>query len=98
MATIARNGPIFQTDLDAFSTPFAFYRTGKIPHVLSHAGDMHYFTPDGRAIIDATAGTCCANAGHCRAPIANAIKTQATQLELAPYHFAHSQAFDLANR
>jgi beta-alanine--pyruvate transaminase len=98
MTTIARNGPIFQTDLDAFWTPFVFYRTGKIPHVLSHAADMHYFTPDGRAILDATAGACCANAGHCRAPIVNAMKTQARQLELAPYHFAHPQAFDLANR
>ncbi len=99
MTIIARNGLIFQTDLDAFWTPFASNpgQNGS-PSVVSRASDMHYYTPDGRAILDATAGAFCANAGHCRAPIVNAIKAQAAELELAPFRFTHPSAIALANR
>jgi beta-alanine--pyruvate transaminase len=98
MTISARYGPIFQTDLDAFWTPFAFKRHGGSVHVVSRASEMHYYTPDGRAILDAIAGVCCANAGHCRAPIVDAIKAQGGELELAPFRFAHPKAFNLANR
>ena len=62
------------------------------------ASDMHYFTADGRAILDATSGAFCANAGHCRAQIVNAIRAQAGELELAPFRFAHANAIALADR
>src|SRR5215831_17245750 len=96
---ISRNGRIFQTDLDAFWAPFASNPAddGR-SRVLSRARDMHYFTADGRAILDATSGAFCANAGHCRAQIVNAIRAQAGELELAPFRFAHANAIALANR
>jgi beta-alanine--pyruvate transaminase len=99
MTITARNGLIFHTDLDAFWTAFACNLAHDAsPRVLNRASDMHYYTPDGRAILDATAGACCANAGHCRAQIVNAIKVQAGDLELAPFLFAHPNAITLANR
>ena len=35
---------------------------------------MHYYTPDGRAVLDGTAGLWCTNAGHNRDPIVAAIQ------------------------
>ena len=60
---------------------------------------MHYFTPEGRAILDATAGLWCCNAGHNRAPIVAAIQRQAAELDFTPtFQFAHPLAFQLASR
>jgi beta-alanine--pyruvate transaminase len=99
MAITARNGLVFRTDLDAFWAPFPFNRVhDRSSYVVSRASDMHYYTPDGRAILDATAGACCANAGHCRAPIVNAVRSQAGDLELAPFRFTHPSAIALADR
>ncbi|MGO9005263.1 MAG: aspartate aminotransferase family protein [Beijerinckiaceae bacterium] len=85
-------------DLEAywmgFTTNRAFKRN---PRLLASAKDMHYFTPEGRAILDATAGLWCANAGHCRTPIVAAIKAQAEELDYAPpFQFGHPKAFALA--
>jgi beta-alanine--pyruvate transaminase len=99
MTIIAPTGFIFQTDLDAFWTPFASNPADDTgPHVVVRASDMHYYTPDGRAILDATSGPCCANAGHCRPQIVNAVKAQAGEVELAPFRFTHPNAIALANR
>ena len=63
------------------------------------AKDMHYFTPDGRKIIDGASGMWCINAGHGREPIAEAIAAQAAELDFAPpFQFGHPQAFELASR
>ena len=60
---------------------------------------MHYFTPDGRAVLDGAAGLWCTNAGHNRDPIVAAIQRQAKTLDYAPaFQFSHSQAFELASR
>ena len=60
---------------------------------------MHYFTPDGRAVLDGTAGLWCSNAGHNRDPIVAAIQAQAAELDYAPaFQFAHPKAFELASR
>jgi beta-alanine--pyruvate transaminase len=87
-------------DLEAFWLPFTPNRAfKKAPRLLARAKDMHYFTPDGRAILDATAGLWCCNAGHSRAPIVAAIQRQAAELDFAPpFQFAHPQAFALASR
>jgi hypothetical protein len=54
-------------DLDAFWMPFTPNRRFKAsPRMLSRAEGMHYFTPDGRRILDATSGLWCVNAGHNR--------------------------------
>jgi len=87
-------------DLDAFWVPFTPNRAFKrAPRLIARAKDMHYFTPDGRAVLDGTAGLWCTNAGHNRDPIVAAIKRQAAELDYAPaFQFAHPKAFELASR
>jgi hypothetical protein len=54
-------------NLDAFWMPFTPNRRFKAhPRMLSSAKDMHYRTPEGREILDATSGLWCVNAGHDR--------------------------------
>ncbi len=87
-------------DLAAYWMPFTANRAFKrAPRMLAGAKDMHYFTTDGRKIIDAAAGMWCSNAGHCRTPINEAIARQAATLDYAPpFQFGHPQAFELASR
>jgi beta-alanine--pyruvate transaminase len=87
-------------DLDAYWMPFTANRAFKQnPRMVARAKDMHYFTPEGRAILDGTAGLWCANAGHSRAPIVAAIQEQAADLDFAPpFQFGHPKAFALASR
>jgi len=70
-------------DLDPFWMPFTANRSFKAqPRLLASARDMHYFTPDGRPILDGTAGLWCVNAGHARKPIVEAI-TRKTGLPIS---------------
>ena len=87
-------------DLEAFWMPFTHNRAfKKAPRLITRAKDMHYYTDDGRAVLDATAGLWCCNAGHNRAPIVAAIQRQAAELDYAPaFQFAHPHAFELASR
>src|SRR5215469_7372381 len=87
-------------DLEAFWLPFTPNRAFKAaPRLLARAKGMHYYTPEGRAVLDGTAGMWCTNAGHNRDPIIAAIKAQAEALDYAPpFQFAHPKAFALATR
>jgi beta-alanine--pyruvate transaminase len=87
-------------DLDAFWVPFTPNRAFKrAPRLIARAKGMHYFTPDGRAVIDGLAGLWCTNAGHNRDPIVAAIARQAAELDYAAaFHFAHPKSFELASR
>src|SRR5216684_1637643 len=87
-------------DLEAYWMPFTPNRAfKKAPRLITRAKDMHYYTDDGRAVLDATAGLWCCNAGHNRDPIVAAIKRQAEELNYAPaFQFAHPHAFELASR
>src|ERR1700734_3748353 len=87
-------------DLDAFWIPFTPNRAFKrAPRFITRAKDMHYYTPDGRAVFDGLAGLWCTNAGHNRDPIVAAISRQAADLDYAAaFHFAHPKAFELASR
>src|ERR1700736_5865691 len=87
-------------DLAAFWMPFTANRAfKKVPRLLARAKDMHYYTMEGRAVLDATAGLWCCNAGHNRDPIVAAIQRQAEELDYAPaFQFAHPLAFELASR
>ena len=84
----------------SFWMPFTDNRTFKAnPRLLSSAKDMHYFTPDGRAVLDATSGLWCVNAGHTRAKIVEAIRTQAAVLDFAPaFQLGHPPAFEFAQK
>jgi len=87
-------------DLESFWMPFTPNRAFKrAPRLIGRAKDMHYYTVDGRAVLDGSAGLWCTNAGHNRAPIVEAIKRQAEELDFAPaFQFAHPQSFELASR
>src|SRR3981081_3896075 len=91
---------IVPNDLEAYWMPFTSNRAFKAsPRLIARAKDMHYYTPDGRAVLDGVAGLWCTNAGHNRDPIVKAIGAQAAELDYAPaFPFAHPKAFALAGR
>ncbi|MBL8895486.1 MAG: aspartate aminotransferase family protein [Rhizobiales bacterium] len=71
----------------------------KRPRLIARAKDLHYYDMSGRAVLDATAGLWCSNAGHCRQPIVEAIQKQAADLDFAPtFQFGHPKVFELASR
>ena len=80
--------------------PFTANRSfKKNPRLLASADRMHYKTPEGREILDGTAGLWCVNAGHKRPKIVEAIQKQAEELDFAPtFNMGHPKAFELANR
>jgi beta-alanine--pyruvate transaminase len=86
-------------DLEAFWMPFTANRQFKAnPRLLARAQGMHYWTPDGRQILDAVAGLWCVNAGHGRKEIADAVSRQIATMEYAPpFQMGHPGAFELAN-
>ena len=87
-------------DLEPYWMPFTANRAFKArPRLVARAKDMHYFTPDGRKLIDGSAGLWCTNAGHNRDPIVAAIQRQAAEMDYAPaFQFSHPKAFELASR
>ena len=86
--------------LEAYWMPFTASRQFKqAPRLLAKASGMHYWTPEGREILDACAGLWCVNAGHARPRIVRAIAEQAQELDFAPpFNMAHPKAFALAER
>ncbi|WP_207905514.1 aspartate aminotransferase family protein [Caulobacter sp. BK020] len=87
-------------DLDAFWMPFTPNRRFKAnPRMLARAEGMHYATPDGRQVLDATSGLWCVNAGHNRPKIVEAIRRQAGEMDFAPsFNMGHPAAFAFASR
>ncbi len=87
-------------DLEAYWMPFTANRAfKKRPRMVSGAEGMHYIASDGRRILDGAAGMWCTNAGHNRAPIVEAIRAQASEMDYAPpFQFGQPKAFELASR
>jgi len=86
--------------LEAFWMPFTANRQFKAkPRLLGRASGMHYWTPDGRQILDGAAGLWCVNAGHGRREIVAAVSQQLETLDYAPpFQMGHPAAFELAER
>lgn len=86
--------------LAAFWMPFTANRAYKAhPRQLVAAKDMHYWDAAGNRILDGTAGLWCSNAGHCRAPIVEAISKTAASMDFGPtFQLGHPLAFELASR
>lgn len=84
--------------LDAYWMPFTANRQfKKQPRLLAKAEGMHYWTPEGRQVLDGVAGLWCVNAGHARPKIVQAIAEQAAEMDFAPpFQMAHPKAFELA--
>jgi beta-alanine--pyruvate transaminase len=96
----APRAAVAPNDLESFWMPFTANRAfKKAPRLIARAKDMHYFTTDGRKLIDGAAGLWCCNAGHNRAPIVSAIQEQAAELDYAPaFQSGHPKSFELASR
>jgi len=86
--------------LDAYWMPFTANRQFKAaPRLVAKAEGMHYWTPEGREILDGFSGLWCCNAGHNRKPIVEAIQRQAATMDYAPaFQMGHPLAFELAGR
>lgn len=89
-----------RADLEAFWMPFTANRQFKAnPRLLARAEGMHYWTADGRQILDGTSGMWCVNAGHGRKEITEAVSRQIATMEYAPpFQMGHPSSFELANR
>ena len=87
-------------NLEAFFMPFTANRQfKKNPRLLAKAKGVHYWTPEGRKVIDGTAGLWCVNAGHGREEIKAAIARQLDEMDYAPsFQMGHPKAFELAAR
>ncbi len=87
-------------NLEAFWMPFTANRQfKKNPRLLVKAEGMHYWTHDGRKVLDGAAGLWCVNAGHGREGIANAVGNQIRELDYAPaFQMGHPNVFELAAR
>ncbi len=86
------------SDLDEYWMPFTANQQFKTkPRLLVRAEGMHYWTDDGRKLLDGAAGLWCCNAGHNRKPIVEAIQRQAATMDFAPpFNMANPLAFELA--
>jgi beta-alanine--pyruvate transaminase len=86
--------------MDAYWMPFTANRQFKAaPRLLAKSQGMHFWTPEGRQILDGVAGLWCVNAGHARPKIVKAIAEQAAELDFAPpFQMAHPKAFALAEK
>jgi len=87
-------------NMDPLWLPFTANRQFKEqPRLLVSAKDMHYTTIDGRQILDGIAGLWAVNGGHCRAPIVDAIKRQAENVDyVTGFQMHHPAAFVAAER
>ena len=90
--------PHLAISLDEFWMPFTANRQFKAaPRLLARAEGMHYTTPEGRAVLDGTAGLWCVNAGHNRREIVEAVQRQAATMDFAPtFQMGHPLAFEAA--
>jgi beta-alanine--pyruvate transaminase len=87
-------------DLDSLWMPFTGNRQfKKEPRLFAEAEGMYYTTPDGRKVLDGTAGLWCVNAGHRRKPIIEAVRKQVEKLDYAPgFQVGHPISFEFASR
>jgi beta-alanine--pyruvate transaminase len=95
----ASSPALTRSDLEALWLPFTANRQFKAaPRLLARASGMHYWTADGRQILDGVAGLWCVNAGHARREITQAVAAQLETLDFGPsFQMAHPVAFQLAN-
>ncbi|MGV8936645.1 MAG: aminotransferase class III-fold pyridoxal phosphate-dependent enzyme [Allorhizobium sp.] len=69
------------------------------PQMFARAKGVHYWTPEGRDLLDGSSGLFCCAAGHGRAEIADAVHKQLLELDYTP-HFQRAApiSFELATR
>lgn len=68
------------------------------PRLFVRASGMHYYTPNGRKVLDGSSGLFTSAAGHCRPEIAAAVARQLETLDFTPsFQRSHPGAFELAD-
>lgn len=68
------------------------------PMLFDRAEGMHYFTPEGRPVLDAMAGLWCVNAGHGQPRIVEAIREAAGRLDfVSSFKMSHPDALRMAD-
>ncbi|HEY5622872.1 MAG TPA: aspartate aminotransferase family protein, partial [Gammaproteobacteria bacterium] len=89
-----------RAELDAYWMPYTGNRDFKDhPRMIVGADGCHYFSADGRKVLDGLSGLWCCGMGHNRREIAIAVTDQIARLDYAPaFQFGHPLAFELANR
>ena len=92
--------PLVTNNLQPYWMPFSPNKEFKNePRMFARAEGMYFYTPEGKQVIDASAGLFCVAAGHCRREIAEAVYQQLLTLDFtAPFLRAHPKAFELAAR
>src|SRR6195952_732402 len=87
-------------DLDAYWMPFTSNRQfKKAPRLFTKARGMHFWTDDGRQVLDGIAGLWCVNAGHGRSRITEPPRRRAGKMAFSPpFQMAHPKAFELARK
>src|SRR6516225_11956031 len=87
-------------NLEAYFMPFTANRQFKAnPRLLARAKGVHYWTPEGRQIIDGTAGLWCVNAGHGREEFKAAIAKQLDEMDYeTSFKMGHPKSFEFAAR
>lgn len=100
LSPASETGHAPKSGMDAFWMPFTANRQFKQePRLLAKASGMHFWTPEGREVLDGVAGLWCVNAGHARPKIVKAIAEQAQELDFAPpFNMGHPKAFELAEK
>ncbi len=100
MSSTVTDQPQSQSGMDAYWMPFTANRQFKqSPRMLARAEGMHFWTPEGRKVLDAVAGLWCVNAGHGRTKIVEAIRQQAGEMDFAPsFQMGHPKAFELSEK
>ena len=80
--------------------PFTGNRDFKAaPRIVARAEGVYYYAPDGRRILDGCSGLFTCAAGHCRAPIVEAIRAQAGELDYVPhFNTGTEKSFALADK
>src|SRR5207244_13180242 len=88
------------SELEPFWMPFSPNKEfKKEPRLIVRGEGMYLYAPDGRALIDASAGLFCVAAGHCRPEIAQAVFDQLkTQDYGGAFLGAHPNGLELDNR
>src|SRR5690242_10871146 len=96
---MSETAALSRPELEALWLPFTANRQFKSkPRLLAKASGMHYWTPEGRQVLDGAAGLWCVNAGHGRREIVQAVANSLETLDYAPtFQMGHPPAFRLAN-
>ncbi len=69
------------------------------PRLIARAEGCFVYTPDGREVLDITAGLWCVNLGHSRREIADAVHKQLLEMDFAPpFQFGAPVTFRFAEK